>query len=92
MNGVPVIWIGTTMDGAKPEELEKHLKNLGFTVRFEEEFKDNEGHPNIIFTLLDNLGEFCYFRLHRPDMKWVDDWNDNHPGLLPKEIIRKYIK
>lgn len=91
MDGVQVIWIGITMDGAKPEELEKHLKNLGFTVRFEEEFKDTEGYPNIIFSLLDNISEFCVFRLQRPDMKWIDDYNDNNPGLLPKEIINKYI-
>lgn len=89
--GVPVIWLCTTLGGAKPSELEDYFKELGFTVKFEEEFEDNEGHKNIIFTLLDNISKFCLFRIQTNDMKWVDDFNENNPDVLPEDIIRKYI-
>lgn len=89
--GVPVIWIYTTLGGAEPSELEDYFKTLGFTVKFEEEFEDNEGHKNIIFTLLDNIGKFSLFRLQTDDMKWVDDYNDNNPELLPEDIVKKYV-
>ena len=91
MEGVPVIWIGTTLGGAEPSELEDFFKKLGFEVKFEEEFEDCEGCKNIIFSVLDNIGEFCLFRLKTADLKWVDDYNDNNPDLLPQEIVRKYI-
>ena len=90
--GVPVIWIGTRMEEAKPKELENFFKTLGFTVRFEEEFKDNDGYSNIIFTVLDNIDKFCMFRLQTDDMKWVDDYNSNNPNVLPKHIIEKYVQ
>lgn len=89
--GVPVIWLCTTLGGAKPSELEDYFKELGFKVKFEEEFEDNEGHKNIIFTLLDNISKFCLFRIQTNDMKWVDDFNENYPDVLPEDIIRKYI-
>lgn len=91
MKGVPVIWVGTTLGGAEPSELEDYFKGLGFTVKFEEEFEDYEGHMNIIFSVLDNIGKFCLFRLQTDDMKWVDDWNDNNPDLLPQEIVWRYL-
>ena len=90
MEGVPVIWVMTTMGGAEPSELEEYFKEIGFKVKFEEEFEDNEKHKNIIFSVLDNISKFCLFRLQTNDMKWVDDWNENNPGLLPDNIIEKY--
>lgn len=91
MNGVPVLWLGTTLGGAEPSELEQFFDELGFKVRFEEEFKDNEGHMNIIFSVLEDIGRFCLFRLTTPDMKWVDDFDDNYPGVLPSEIRKRYL-
>lgn len=90
MEGVQVIWLGTILGEAKPEELEQFFKEEGFTVKFNEEFEDNDGHRNIIFSLMDNIGKFCMYRLMRPDMKWLDDWHENHPTTLPEEIISKY--
>lgn len=90
MEGVQVIWIGTTLGEAEPKELEEYMKEEGFTVKFNEEFKDNDGHLNIIFSVLDNIGKFCMYRLLRPDMKWLDDWHENHPTTLPEEIIKRY--
>ena len=91
MNGVPVIWTYTTLGEAKPEDLESYLQELGFTVKFNEEFEDNKGNHHIIFTLLDNIGKFCLFRLRTNDMKWVDDFHDNNPDLLPDKIVKEYI-
>ena len=91
MNGVPVIWVGTTLGDEGPQEFEKFFGELGYKVKFEEEFEDNIGHKNIIFSVLDNIGKFCLFRLQTPDMKWVDDFDMNNPDVLPSEIKKKYL-
>lgn len=90
MKGVQVIWLGTMLGEAEPQELEDYFQSEGFTVKFEEEFTDNKGNKNIIFSLLDNIGKFCIYRIMRPDMKWLDDWHENHPTILPEKIIQKY--
>ena len=91
MNGVPVLWLGTTLGDAEPSELEQFFDEMGFKVRFEEEFKDNEVHSNIVFSILEDIGKFSLFRLRTCDMKWVDDFDDNNPNVLPSEIREKYL-
>lgn len=78
-----------TLGEATPEYFEQSLKDDGFTVKFLEEYTDKEGHPNILFELLDNMGRFCIYRIST-GMKWADDWYENHPCLMPEEIIAKY--
>lgn len=90
MEGVQVIWLNTILGEAEPKELEDFFKSEGYTVKFEEEFIDKEDSHHIIFSVLDNIGSFCLYRLKRIDMKWLDDFYDNYSEILPEEIIQKY--
>ena len=40
---------------------------------------------------LEDIGKFSLFRLRTCDMKWVDDFDDNNPNVLPSEIREKYL-
>lgn len=90
IEGTPVIWLGVTLGEAQPSEMEQYLKDEGYTVKFVEEFRDNCGTPHIIFSLLDNIPSFCIYRVARMDMKWLDDYYENHPNIFPQDIVDKY--
>lgn len=90
---ITIAWLGVTMADAQPEELEKYLKEEGFTVEFLEEFRDKENCPIILFNLKDNIPEFAIYRIRRgADMKWFDDYVENYKPLIPETIISKYTE
>lgn len=90
-----VAWIGTVLGGASTQEFEDYFKeSLGFNVKFEEEFEmigEYDGIHCILFRLAsEDIPKFSMFRLTTSDMKWFEDWVDNHGGSIPEDVYERY--
>ena len=89
-NGVPVVWVYTSLGDASGSDVEEFFEEEGFTVEFIEEFKDNNGYHNLLFLLKDNVSKFAIYRISHIDMKWWEDYIVNYYNDIPQEIKEKY--
>lgn len=94
---IPVVWIGTILGDATTEDFEKYFKELGYRVKYEEEFIMQDGyykdfHCTIFNLHIEDVGGFCVFRLMTDDMKWMDDFIDHHGLRIPLPILKKYAE
>lgn len=95
-----VIWIGTILGDASTQEFENYFKDeLGFNVKFDTEFEmvgEYDGIHAILFKLAsEDIPKFSMFRITTTDMKWFEDWVDNHGSSIPDEIYEQnadYLK
>ena len=92
MFNVKVLWLGTYLGESSIGEFESFFKdNLGFTVKYIDEFKLVNGSSCVLFSVADeDIPKFSIFRLGTLDMKWLDDFVENNPGELSEGIIEKY--
>ncbi len=90
-----VAWIGTVLGDASPQELESYFEEeLGFHVKYEDELEmvgEYDGIHFILFRLAsEDIPKFSMFRLTTTDMKWFEDWVDNHRDCISEEVLEKY--
>ena len=92
-----VVWIGTVLGDASTDDFEKFfLKELGFHVKYDGEFKMVGGHYDglncIVFNLHnDDVSKFAMFRITTDDMKWLEDFFDNEGvNNFPEEFHENY--
>ena len=92
-----VVWMGTILGDSTVEEFEEYfLKELGFHVKYDEEFVMSDGkfkglHCIIFGICRKEISEFALYRISTPDMKWWEDFKDNFEiENIPEEIVNKY--
>ena len=89
-----VVWMGTVLGDASVEEFEEFfLEELGYHVKFDEEFKmvDKDLHCIIFGICAKEIPKFALFRIQTPDMKWWEDFCEiEGVNNIPCEIVEKY--
>ena len=92
-----VVWIGTVLGDSSVEDFEEFfLKELGFNVKYDCEFKvqdgDYKGLNCIVFGLCGKqVPKFAMFRVTTDDMKWFEDFVDNEGvDSLTQDVYDRY--
>ena len=99
-----VVCRGTIVGEDKKHDFTDWMKEQGFTVEYQEEFKTlpdvvdgkavegTGGRNDLLFSIEDNLEKFAIWRLQfNGEMSWWEDYLDNGGNLIaPNSILEKY--
>lgn len=90
---IKAVWPGTLLNNTSIKEFENAFLEFGFHIKYETEFKMNDGINCIVFGICEKeISKFTIWRIthFNGEIKWLDDFCDNERENIPIEIINKF--